>query len=62
VQHDARLERFEDVIIAPGFMIGHDVGHASNVEGRMQNVETKTASFNRTNEAGNFVKPTIPAE
>ena len=27
VQHDARLERFEDVIIAPGFVIGHDVGH-----------------------------------
>jgi hypothetical protein len=27
VQHDARLERFVDVIIAPGFVIGHDVGH-----------------------------------
>jgi hypothetical protein len=45
VQHDARLERFEDMIIAPGFVVGHDVGHASNVEGRMRNVETKTASF-----------------
>ena len=27
VQHDARLEGFEDVIIAPGFVVGHDVGH-----------------------------------
>jgi hypothetical protein len=27
VQHDPRLERLEDVVIAPGFVIGHDVGH-----------------------------------
>jgi hypothetical protein len=27
VQHDASLERLKDVIIAPGFVIGHDVGH-----------------------------------
>jgi hypothetical protein len=27
VQHDARLERFEDVIIAPRCVVGHDVGH-----------------------------------
>ncbi len=29
VQHDARLEGFEDVVIAPGFVVGHDVGHES---------------------------------
>ena len=27
MQHDARLERLEDVVIAPGFVVGHDVGH-----------------------------------
>ena len=27
MQHDTRLEGLEDLIIPPGFMIGHDVGH-----------------------------------
>jgi hypothetical protein len=62
VQHDARLERFEDMIVTPGFMIGHDVGHESNVDGRMRKVETKTASFKCMNEAGNFEEPSILAE
>jgi hypothetical protein len=32
VQHDARLKRLDDVVIAPGFVVGHDIGHESNVE------------------------------
>jgi hypothetical protein len=27
MQHDARLERFEDEVIAPGFMVGDYVRH-----------------------------------
>jgi hypothetical protein len=27
VQHDARLERLEDVVVAPSLVVGDDVGH-----------------------------------
>jgi hypothetical protein len=27
VQNNSSLERLEDVVIAPGFVVGHDVGH-----------------------------------
>jgi hypothetical protein len=47
VQHDARLERFEDVIIAPGLVVGHDVGHGLNVELKMKNEETKMLHSNQ---------------